>query len=267
MSKTRPDVAPAPAGHPPAWLLERAAFEPEAADAEARRHVASCASCGSAVTGLREMRRRFLDEHPPRPFVAAVQERSSRDAGFAARWRPPRRWSPRWLLVPAAAAVAVLLVLAVPPRSSREDGIRPKGEGAALRIFVARDGPVARPLEPGMALRPGDLLRFGVVAPGARYAFVASVDESGRFSRYYPAGEAAAPLDGSGALQLLPGSVELDETTGREWIVLVVSAAPMEENAVHEGLLAAWRARQGDRLGPLGLGAEAVVVPVTKVAR
>jgi hypothetical protein len=138
----------------------------------------------------------------------------------------------------------------------------------ALRIFVAHhDGQVARPIEPGTVLRPGDLLRFGVVAPGARYAFVASVDEAGRFSRYYPAGAtASAPLDGGGALQLLPGSVELDETTGREWIVLLASPKPLQEEEVREALLLAWRARQGDRLGPLGLGAEVVVVPVTKVA-
>ncbi len=123
-------------------------------------------------------------------------------------------------------------------------------------------------MEPGMALRPGDVLRFGVVAPGARHALVASVDDAGRFSRYSPAdAPAGAPLDGSGELQLLPGSVELDETTGREWIVLLVSQQPLPEEQVRAAILLAWRGREGDRLGPLGLAAEAVVVPVTKGTR
>ncbi|HEU4382256.1 MAG TPA: hypothetical protein VFR85_02035 [Anaeromyxobacteraceae bacterium] len=268
MPKTSLDTAPAPGAHPPAWLLEQLAFEPEAAGDEARRHQEGCLTCKSAVTELTEARRRFLVDRPAHRFAAGVEERSSREARPTAGWWPPRRWNARWLLVPAAAAAAVLLVLIIPLPSSRQDAVHVKGAGAVLRIFLSRGGQAARPMEPGMALRPGDVLRFGVVAPGARHAFVASVDEAGRFSRYDPAGDTAgAPLDGSGALQLLPGSVELDETTGREWIVLLLSPQPLGEEEVRGALLAAWRGRQGDRLGPLGLAAEAVVVPVVKVAR
>jgi hypothetical protein len=268
MSKARLDSAPAPVGHPPAWILERVAFEPEAVDAEARRHSETCASCRLAVAQLTEARSQFLAGRPARPFLALVRERSSHDPGRATRSWPPHFGSTRWLLVPAAAAVAVLLVLVLPPRLSWREAVHMKGGGVALRIFAAREGQVAHPIEPGTALRPGDLLRFGVVAPGARNAFVASVDEVGRFSRYYPAGgTAGAALDGSGGLQLLPGSVELDDTTGREWIVLLVSQDVLDEDEVREALLLAWRERQGDRLGHLALAADAVIVPVNKVAR
>ncbi|MBL0278640.1 MAG: hypothetical protein IPQ24_21665 [Anaeromyxobacter sp.] len=69
-----------------------------------------------------------------------------------------------------------------------------------------------------------------------------------------------------GALQLLPGSIVLDETTGREWIVLLLAERRLDEPAVREALLSAWRARAGDRLGPIGLDAEVDVVPITKAA-
>jgi hypothetical protein len=248
-------------------VIEQLAFEPEAADAGARKHVEGCAACRSAVAKLEVERRSFLAERPAPPFVAGVVRRSEEEALRARpRWLDALR-NPRWLLVPAAAAAAaaLLLVLAVPRRPPVDDRVHFKGQGAALRLFYARGTAEARPLDPGATLRPGDLLRFGVVSARGGHAFVASVDEAGRFSRYYPPDAAGGgPLRGGAELQLLPGSVELDETTGREWIVLLLSDRRLEEARVREALLSAWRGRQGDRLGALGIAAEADVVPVSK---
>ncbi|MBK9517583.1 MAG: hypothetical protein IPO09_09560 [Anaeromyxobacter sp.] len=269
MSKSRPET-PSQGGHPGAFALEQAAFEPEAADASTRSHLEGCDACRAAVAGLVAERGSFLAERPAHRFVAGVAARAEEEARQA---RPA--WldrlldlfrSPRWLLVPAAAVAAVLLVVAIPTREPVEDGVRYKG-GGALRLFHARGGGEARPLEPGVSLRPGDLLRFGVLSARGRFAFVASVDDAGRFTRYHPAGDgAAAPLGQQGALQLLPGSIVLDETTGREWIVLLLAERRLDEPAVREALLSAWRARAGDRLGPIGLDAEVDVVPITKAA-
>ncbi len=253
--------------HPREFELEQLAFEPEQAGAGVRSHVEGCAHCQATVAELTGDRQAFVAARPARPFVAAVVQRAEREAE-ASPARP--RWlqallQPRWLLVPAAAA-ALVLVVALPRRPTpEEDRVRFKGGGAALRLFLARGTAEARPLDPGVTLRPGDLLRFGVLAGQGRHALVASVDEAGRYSRYSPAGPAGAePLPRGGDLQLLPGSIELDETLGKEWIVLLLSVRPLDEAAVREALLSAWRARQGDRLGPLGLEAEVDVVAITK---
>jgi hypothetical protein len=278
MSKTRADGAPSP--HPREFLLEQLAFEPESVEPGVRAHVAGCQACSAAVAGLDAGRQAFVAARPVRPFVSTVVAQAERkeqaEAGAKEELRRARfGWlvallRPRWLLVPALAGAAVVLVIAV-PRQPAEEGNHThfKGGGATLRLFYAR-GPretaQARPLDPGVSLRPGDLLRFGVLAGKGRYAQVASVDEAGRVSRYYPAGDAASPpLPASGELQLLPGSIELDETLGREWVVLFLSERPLDGPRVTDALLAAFRARTGDRLGPIAAEAETDVMPITKV--
>jgi hypothetical protein len=270
MSKRPVESAPAPGGHPREFLLEQLAFEPEAADPGVRAHVEGCDACRAVVAGLDGGRQAFVAARPARPFMAGVVERAEDEARSARPGWLVALLNPRWLLVPAAAgAAALILVLAVTNRAPvGDERIHFKGGGATLRLFYARGTAVARPLDPGVSLRPGDLLRFGVISAKGRFAAVASVDEAGRFSRYYPAGGVGAgPLQSGGDLQLLPGSIELDETTGREWIVLLLSERPLDEARVREALLTAWRARQGDRLGSLGLEAEADVVPVDKASR
>jgi hypothetical protein len=269
MSKRAPEAAPAPGGHPREFLLEQLAFEPEAVDPGVRAHVEGCDACRSAVRELDGGRQAFVAARPARPFVAGVVQRAEAEArGARPRWLVALL-EPRWLLVPAVAAAALVVFVAIPSRTSQVDErVHFKGGGATLRLFYARGTAEARPLDPGVRLRPGDLLRFGVISAGGRFATVASVDEAGRFSRYYPAGGAGAgPLQAAADLQLLPGSIELDETTGREWIVLLLADRPLDEARVREALLSAWRTRQGDRLGALGLEAEADVVPVTKASR
>jgi hypothetical protein len=160
--------------------------------------------------------------------------------------------------------VAVIMVVVAIPWRPAEEATHFKGGGAALRLYYARGTAEARPLDPGLELRPGDILRFGVVGAKGRHAFVASVDERGSFSRYYPPDAGGGPLPAGGDLQLLPGSVVLDETVGREWIVLLLSGRPLEEARVREALLEAWRTRQADHLGALRLDAATDVVPVTK---
>lgn len=262
MPGPHPETAARQGQHPPAWRLEQLAFEPDAAPPEAAVHRATCPACGAAVAGLRSERDAFLAARPTRPFVAAVVERATRPAAAdAGRW-----WPGRWLLVAGAAAAAALLTVGRAP-APEEGAVRFKGDGGpSLTLFVSRGGGPARPLEAGAALHPGDVVRFGVVTPRPGHVLVASIDERGRYARYHPAAEGAdAPVDGREALQVLPGSVELDGSLGREWIVLVVSPRPLDERRVEEALGRAFRERAGDRLGPVALDAEVRVVAVAKV--
>ncbi len=263
MSGPGPDRAARRDGHLPAWLVERLAFEPEAAPAGDghHQHHQTCERCRAAVEELRREREAFLAARPARPFLAAVKDR----AASPAPGTPPRWWTPRrWLLAGGLAAATAAVLVGLWPAG--DGGIRFKGQPVAFTVFASRGGEPARPLEPGDALRPGDVLRFGVTSPGPGHVVVASVDEAGRVSRYYPmAGNGSAAIEGREYLQLLPGSVVLDETVGREWIALVVSAAPLEQRRVEEALRKAWRERAGDRLGPVALEAQVRVVAVAKV--
>jgi hypothetical protein len=249
------------AGHPVPRLLELVAFEAEAAGPEAVAHGEGCDRCRAEVAALRAERERFLALRPARPFVARVVERSAQER--------PRRWG--WSFAPrlafAAGAAALLALVTLGPAGG--PGVSFKGAPAsALSLYASRGGEPARPLGPGQPLHPGDLLRFGVRTSRGAYALVAGLDAEGRVSRYFP--QAAGPgdrLEGREAVQLLPGSVILDETLGREWIVLLLSAERLPDAAVEEALGRAWRGRQGEALGPLGLDAEVHPLAVTKVPR
>lgn len=255
-----PDHQTREVGHLPAWLVERLAFEPEAAPAQGG-HVQSCERCRAAVEELRRERDAFLAARPARTFLAGV---AARPPPRAPHGLSGRSTSWRWLFAGGLAAAAAAVVAGLWPPGGME--VRFKGEPVAFTVFLSRGGEPARPLDPGVALRPGDVLRFGVVSPRAGHVQVASIDEAGRVSRYYPAtGGGSAPVEGREYLQLLPGSVALDETVGREWIALVVSGAPLETGRVEEALRQAWRDRAGDRLGPVALEAQVRVVSVTKV--
>ncbi len=257
-----PDAGARSREHLPAWMIERFAFEPNAVPADSVRHLGGCARCRASADRLRVERTAFLEARPAATFVAAVALRA--EAHDARRWRG---WSPRrWLLATgflAASAATLLVGLRI---GSREE-VRFKGDvGATFVLFVGRGGGAARPVDSSESLRPGDVLRFGVVSLRSGHAFVASIDEAERFSRYYPAvGERGVPLDGREDLQILPGSVVLDESAGREWIVLVISSTPLDEGRIEEALRRAYRERRGDRLGRVALDADVVTVPVRKV--
>jgi hypothetical protein len=258
-----PEAGARPREHLPAWMIERLAFEPEAAPPGSAGHLEGCARCRTAADRLRAERGAFLDARPTAPFVAGVVLRAEREDGAARA----RRWSPRrWFLATGILAAASAATLLIGVRRGSRDEVRFKGEaGATFVVFVGRGGRAARPLDPAESLRPGDVLRFGVVSPRSAHAFVASIDEGARFSRYYPGGDRSAPLDGREYLQILPGSVVLDDTVGREWIVLVVSAKPIEARRIEDVLRRAYRERSGGELGRVDLDAEVVAVTVTKV--
>lgn len=263
MPGSHPEGTARVGGHPPAWTLERLAFERGAAPAASVAHLEACSECRAAAERLRAERDAFLESRPTARFLARVTLRAE-ELEAARR----RSWSPRrWFLATGLAAAATGAALFAGLKLSSREPVRFKGDGApSFVLFVARGAEPARPLDPAEALRPGDVLRFGVVSPRSAHAVVASIDSAGRFSRYYPAGgEGSAPLDGREYLQILPGSVVLDDTLGREWIALVISATPVEQRRVEEALRRAYSERRGGELGPVDLDGQVAVIPVAKV--
>jgi hypothetical protein len=184
------------------------------ARAEAEAHLADCAQCRGEREAAAALRRRFEEHVYPRT-VARVTEARRR------RWW---HWTPI-LLAPALAAAALLLFM----RPPREPELSYKG-GPSLtvyarhrdRVFVVKDG---------QTLQPGDELRFVVVAPGARYVLIASIDGAGQASVYYPFAAPRSAAVAEGRTEL-PGSVTLDDTLGHERLFAVFSAQALESAKV-----------------------------------
>lgn len=204
-------------------------------------HVGSCESCKARLSRMEREGQEFLQYVYP-ATVAKVEE--------AAR---PARWGwRRWVLllpVPAAAALAAVLLVALPGRSPKgppDDYVGLKGGGGALglTVFLGAAGG-ARPLADGETVPASSALRFKIQPTRACRLWVASVDAAGQVSRLYPAeGDGGAEILQGGPL---PGGAVLDGRGGPERIFAVCTPAPIPYAKVEDVLRRA-----------IGQGAEAV---------
>ena len=238
--------SPRTSGHLPAWILEGVAFEAELADgrprADERAHLETCERCQGVVRKLRAARRQFLEEEPEEAFFARVartrtdRERLARPAVPA----PSRSRTRPWLAAASlAAAAATWLVFFLPTETPTNEAVAPKvrmrgAPAPSLHLFVSRAGKMAAEMETAQALRAGDLIRFGVTLRRSGHVYVVNLDGKGRFSLYFPQpgaaqGRAYAPSE---KIQVLPGSIELDDYLGREAIYLLLSDKPLEVDAL-----------------------------------
>jgi hypothetical protein len=224
-----------PSGEPtPEWLVERlrAGDLPPEEAARVRARLEAEGGLGR-LDALRRADEAALRAHPPGVVVAEIHRR----AGVG----PPRRPRRPLLLVPAlaAAAVAVFVAVRVPPGSPPspvlEDG-RPKGLASRLEIRRERPGAAPELLADGAAVRAGDTIQLAYVgappAGEALYGVVVSLDGRGQVTLHWPeqAGP-AVPLTPGRAVPL-PHAYRLDDAPAFERFFLVTSAAPFEAAAV-----------------------------------
>ena len=172
---------------------------------EVRAHVASCAKCGEMIRGLQP------DE--PLPPLRVVP--------LAAR----RRTWPR-VVAGLSVAAAASLVFALRPAP----GERTKGPGISLAMYVDHLGEV-RQVEPGGSVSAGDAVRFAVTMREARFVGVLSLDPRGHASIYVPITEVHAGED-----HPLPLATRLDATVGKETIVGLFCAGPVDLNPLRAAL-------------------------------
>ncbi len=206
------------------YLLDREASKLAA-------HVASCADCKARVTQMEREGQEFLQYVYP----ATVAEVEAAAASRRPAWR-------RWLFllpVPAAAALAALLLVALPgsrgPTGPADDYVGLKGGagGLGLTVFLgAAEG--ARPLADGEAVPAAAALRFKVQPARACRLWVVSVDASGQVSRLYPsAGDGGAQIAQGGAL---PGGAVLDGRGGPERIFAVCTPRPVAYSSLEDAV-------------------------------
>jgi hypothetical protein len=193
----------------PDWKIERLALG-ELSEDEAR---ALGESSAPAVEALRRDDAAILFAHPPGAVAAEVARRAGHSGP---------RLGLLWALFPAAAALALVLVLV--PRGPVPDGgetITEKGSGPTLRVYRRAAGAVER-LAGGSRVHAGDQLRLATV--GAGTGVLVSIDGRGGVTLHLPpSGDAPAHLAGGEAP--LPDAYELDDAPGFERFVLVTGEA------------------------------------------
>jgi hypothetical protein len=190
----------------------------------AQAHLGSCTSCKKRWDELNEDKQRFEQFVLPRT-LSKVEERVKGGQGFFSFLNLPR-WVPAALT--AALVLGVTTTITIKRINAPEETYIGIKGGPGLEVFAERGGKQF-PVKPGAALQPKDKVRFVVNSAGSKYVLIASRDGAGNFTVYYPYnGLESAPL----AQRELPGSIELDEVTGKEWLVAVFSDAPVKANAV-----------------------------------
>jgi hypothetical protein len=207
---------------------------------EADAHAAGCPSCRLR---LAERQARVAE------FEASLAAPTWKRIEATVRERR-RRSGRRWLLAALGAGAAVLLLVVVPRQPPGRGGPVPKG--SALAHVICRRGEQTFLVAPGDEVQPGDALRFRPlpVWPGARYIQIGSVDGTGAYVPFYPAGAdgGSVPLPPAG--MALDGSIRLDDAPGPERLLIVLSAVPLAVQDVARAALShAATARRIDEVG------------------
>jgi len=181
----------------------------------------------------------------PRCTATLVEIRADRAAlaGTTPLWlgATPRRRSPAvWLAVPVLLAAAAALVVVLRPSQApdvvRDDGVRVKGDGLVLEIYVNHAGVTRRAAadEPVVA---GDRIRFALRSPtsGASsvHAAVFSLDGADQASVY---ATADVPLDPTS--RELPGAIALDATLGIERLIALACVPALDVEKLRTQLAA-----------------------------
>lgn len=221
-------------------------------EATAHTHLSSCADCAARRDALEAE----ITALPRTTWIAGDVARIARAASNAdhdartrghAGLRPiaPRLGS----MIAAASAIAACLVLGL--RLPGADGVRTKGSGIGLDLFVRHDGRVRAAL-PGDAVAAGDALRFQIATPRGGFAAIVGLDSTPRATVYVPT-TGAMPRVAPGR-SLLDGSIVLDDTPGVEREVGLVCASPLDAAALSRAGATALARAGGNPAAVTGLG-------------
>ncbi|MEZ4241375.1 MAG: DUF4384 domain-containing protein [Myxococcota bacterium] len=178
-----------------------------AGSADAQAHVAACATCRDRLAAARHY-----------GMVALPPLTAGRPAN-----------NTRYYLAAALLCAVALLVAAPLLRGAPGDGIRLRGAGVQLRVYVD-EGDTSRRLRAGDPIRAGDRLGFTVQHRLPGYLMVVGVDARDEAYLCYPQGGDGHAATAPAAPQPvdLPQAVRVDGTPGPERLVAVWCAQPFD---------------------------------------
>ncbi len=213
----------------------------EEAALRARMAAAGGSSTEQCLAEIKSSNAAILRAHPPER-AAAVIGRRLQDS--------KTQRSPWWMVGPAIAATAVVLLLirsqdpsAEPDRVSptsdqntpqsptdgASSGIRLKGSRPHLLLYrqASDETEGAERLREGQEVAAGDVLQVSYIAAGATAGVILSIDGRGVTTLHYPATESASPSAlQQGAAIPLSSAYELDDAPTFERFFFVTSEGP-----------------------------------------
>jgi hypothetical protein len=217
-------------------------------------HVRACGECGGRLAELARDAAEFRRAAPLGQLAGQTRRRLGAQK---------RRWRAGALLALSAAAMALVLARAPAPDLRKKGGLQldvlRKGASGAVEVLL-----------PSGSAFPGDGLRFRLSTPKDGFAGVVSIDGAGAVSAYFPGGAQLLPI-ARGPARLLDGSVELDDTLGRERLIALVCSEAIPSARVLAAIRDALAAAHGDAarldLSPAKLDCATTSFWFTKVPR
>ena len=137
------------------------------------------------LDALRASEAERLERYPAPEMAHRIRERlEPRAASERSSASRRRKWT--WLVpAVAAATLALAMGLSLVPAPRPGDVVRLKGGGPGLVVF-RKTASGAERLEPGAAVRPGDLVRLGYRAAGRGWGAILSTDGQGNVTLHLP---------------------------------------------------------------------------------
>jgi hypothetical protein len=215
------------AGCPSELHLDRLVVGELAADEDraARAHVEGCAACRGRLASIEAARAAFVELDAGR--------------GLAARPRARRRWIGAATAI--AAVTAMIVIVTQPSRDpgdgSDDRGARTKGSGDTMAVYVARgagSGATTR-VTAGDTVAAGDTLQMTITLRERRFVALLGIDATRVARVYFPDGDHAAAVE-PGSDVVLPSSIRLDATPGREDFVALFCDEPIALGPVRAAL-------------------------------
>jgi anti-sigma factor RsiW len=187
--------------------------------AQVHAHIQSCAQCSAYCAQVQRERAEFAHALP-------YGERG-REQGKSVRFPLRKAY--------ALAATLVLFIAAgmawrMYGASRSGAGVRIKGN-TALSIYVQTQKGAAEKRD-GDVYYPGERIQFVYSAGAQAYFALASIDEMGRLSVYYPRERDSAITLEAGRNMPLPSSIVLDDYLGKELYAAFFSSMPFSIDAV-----------------------------------
>jgi hypothetical protein len=212
-------------------------------------HAAACPLCKARLREIDDEQRRFEQAISFDRFAAGVERAARRPAMPAATRGAPQAWWAFPTLAAAAAALALVVTFGARERGGEHN--RLKGGADVVMRIGAGDG-AQRIASRGApeALGTGERIRIGYKAGRFRYLTAVSLDDRGQATAVYPEAGKSLAVTGeeTGTLtRYLPDSVELTGA-GAERVIVVLSAEPLDVDAVKRAAESAYRKAKGDIL-------------------
>ena len=228
----------------PDWKLERYLLgELPGSEVEAIRRQAEVDEVlRNRLSALEQSNEELRERYRSDWMVDQVQRRLN-ETSVAARRRTSRAWL--WALVPAAAAIVLLIRTANQPLLQN----RLKGGGPQLQMFRKAPAGVEQ-LENGHTAAEGDLIRIRYRTGRHPYGVILSVDGRGTVTVHLPEkGTTAAALE-PGRTDMLGFAYELDDAPRWERFYFVTNPSPFDVSPILNGI-----DKQRDPPDSLALGA------------